>query len=508
MALMGVDVGTSGVKAVAFGRGGQVLASAYEAYPLRFPFPGAAELDSKRVVDASLRVISTVARQARDSDPVEAIGIASQGEAFTPVGPDGAYLGNGMTSSDSRASSLAETWAVRFGRERLYRITGHTANPMFSVFKLLWLRENRPQTWLGAWRFLFYQDLVAYALTGATATDPSMAARSMLYDVGRRQWSSEILGDIGLCEDKLPTVVPSGSVVGTVGGDVAQHTGLSAGVGVCVCGHDQPVGGLGAGAIRPGIASYSVGTVECICPCTDRMLLRPEMMNANLATYPHVAGGCYTTVAYNTTGGCVIRWVLDELMPELKGQAADMGRDPYDHLIAQASGIPAKVLVLPHWGPTGTPHFDPYGAGTIFGLKLSTSRGELIQAFLEGSTYEMKLNLCVLQAAGLDLTELRAVGGGARSDLWMQIKADILGRPICTVRVSEATCMGAAMLAGQGAGLHSVDEVAGQWASPRRHFQPRHELGRQYEQRFAMYREIYGALRQARHMLSELEEEA
>ena len=503
MSLMGVDVGTTGVKAAVFDESGGLITTAYEEYPLLFPFPGASELDSQKVVESALRVIGEAAGRVRNSDPIKAIGIASQGEAFTPISSDGRVIGNAMTSSDGRAEpyvrSCEQDWA-----KRLYQITGHTPYPIYSMLKLMWLKEHQPESWESTWKFLFFQDLIAFVLTGETKTDYSMAARSMLFDVKKLEWSSEILDWMGLAKDRLPDVIPSGDIIGQVKPKLAADLGLGSNVGVTVCGHDQPVGALGCGAANPGCASYSIGTVECICPSADRLILGRELMQANLASYPHVLPDTYTTVAFNITGGSVLKWIRDSFATEEATEAQKQGKDPYDLIISAASSDPANVILLPHFGPTGTPHFDSEGAGVLFGLTLSTSRAEILRSVLEGITYEMKWNLSILADAGFRLTDLRAVGGGAKSETWMQIKADILGIPLTTMRVTEATCMGAAILAGSGLRILDAKNSSAEWAVPIRTFEPKKENALLYEEYFTVYKEIYNSLRGARRLLHEL----
>ncbi|MHB0999171.1 MAG: FGGY-family carbohydrate kinase [Armatimonadota bacterium] len=507
MSLMGVDVGTTGVKAVVFDMSGGILASAYQEYPLLFPFPGAAELDSGQIIESALNVIGRVSNAVRDTDPVSAIGIASQGEAFTPIASDGSLLGNMMTSSDSRAAGIVDSWDS-ISKDRLYHITGHTPYPMYSLYKLLWMKQHSPEKWQKTWKFLFAQDLIAYMLTEETATDYTMAARSMLFDVVNKRWSKEILDAVGLSVDQLPTVLPPGGVVGTVKADQASALGLQSDVTVSVCGHDQPVGALGCGAASPGRASYSIGTVECICPSVDKPIFSPELMNGNLATYPHVLPNVYTTVAFNITGGSVLKWVRDNLAIEEAREAQRLGEDPYDRIIASASSDPSKLILLPHFGPTGTPHFDPIGAGVLFGMQLSTDRAEVIRAVLEGITYEIAWNLSILDDAGFKLSELRVIGGGAKSERWMQIKADILGVPLTTMRVTESTCMGAAILAGSGKGILDAAETSERWAVPVKTYIPDAGLTAKYMERLAIYKEIYNSLGTARRMLQDMKGES
>jgi xylulokinase len=504
MSLMGVDIGTTGVKAVVFDMSGKQIASSYEEYPMLFPCPGGVELDSQLVMESACRAVAQSASEVAQSDPVAAIGIASHGESFTPIDAEGRIIGNAMPSTDSRAAAQLTRWTEGFGSERLYQITGHAPYPMHSLFKMEWLKENRPDLWEKAAKFLFYVDLLAFVLTGETRTEYTLAARSMLFDVSKNAWSDEILDRLGLNADRLAEVVPPGTVAGVVRPDTAASLGLRSDVSVIVCGHDQPVGALGCGAASPGLASYAIGTVECICPSLPRLVLSPQLMDAKLAVYPHVLPDKYTTVAFNMTGGSVLKWVRDNLATEEASAARTAGDDPYTRIMASASSVPSDLVLLPHFGPTGTPHFDPTGVGVLFGMNLSTSRGEVLRAFLEGITYEMKWNLSILKDAGFELTELRAIGGGARNDRWMQIKADILGIPITTMQVTEATCLGAAILAGSGVGLFDADETSRAWATPVATFEPQQSNGGLYQERFAIYQEAYTSLSKARQMLHDL----
>lgn len=498
--VIGVDVGTTGVKAIAFGGNGTPAGSAYEEYPLRFPFPGAAELDAVEVRAAALRVIRSAAAQA-GPDQVRAIGVASQGEAFGAVAPDGRFLCDLMVSSDTRGTPYIAWFEQQVGVRRLFEVTGHTSHPMHSVYKFLWLKEHRPDVWEQAACYLFAQDLVTSALTGRRVTDHSMAARTMLFDVAARDWSTELLDLVGLDRSRLPEAVPAGTPIGEVLPEVARELGLPAGVIVVPAGHDQPVGALGCGAATPGTASYAIGTVECITPTLDRLRLTDDLRAANLAVYPHVLAGAYTTVAYNITGGSALRWLRDVLLPDVAAEARAAGEDPYERITGMASPEPAPLTLVPHFGPTGTPHYDPHGAGVLFGLNLATTRAEIIRAFLEGITLEMRWNLEVLRASGFTLTELRAVGGGSRSRAWMQVKADILGVPLVSMRVTEATCMGAALLAGQGAGLWKAAAASQVWAVADRVYEPTAVHAGAYSDRFALYQEVYAALGPARERL-------
>ena len=340
MSLMGVDISQGGVKAAVFDSSGKLLGSAYREYPTLFPEAGFAEIDSRKVMESAFGVIRKTALAVGKNDPVTAIGIASCGESFTPVSGKGEVLANAMTTADLRAQSLVGPWTGRLDRQFLYRTTGHTPYHIYSIFKMLWLKERRPAIWEKTRKFLFCADLLAYYLTGEAATDYTLASRSMLFDVRTKKWSPDILKKTGLSEALLPAVFPSGKIAGTLRPEMAGKLGLDKKTTVAVAGHDQPCGGLGAGAAEPGCTGYSIGTAECICPAFDRLVLNPELMRCNLAMYPHVTPGAYTTVAFSLNGGNVLKWVRDNLALEETREALRKKEDPYEIIIKKAAAEP------------------------------------------------------------------------------------------------------------------------------------------------------------------------
>ena len=372
MNFLGVDIGTSGCKAVVFDDDGRQVASAQREYSLHLTEDGGAELDSTVVMDHCLAVIAETARQA-GRGTVKAIGIASQGEAFTPVDRHGQPLGPAMVSSDVRAAAQAQRWSQEFGADRLYQITGHTAHPLFTLFKLLWLRENRPAVWQGAAKFLCFEDLLQARLGLEPAMGWPLAGRTMLFDVRRHEWSGEILDRIGLSPDRLARPLASGTIAGTVTVDL----GLAKDAVVVAGGHDQPCGALGAGATEPGTAMYATGTVECITPTFAQPVFTPTLQRNNLCTYDHAAPGMYTSVAYSLTGGNILKWYRDQFAP---------GQD-YAEILKTAAPEPTKLLVLPYWTPSGTPYFDLHTPG---GLLAPSSEPASAEGYTETSHYAAK----------------------------------------------------------------------------------------------------------------------
>ncbi|NLX99461.1 MAG: hypothetical protein GXY83_25275 [Rhodopirellula sp.] len=495
MSTMGVDVGTTGCKAGVFDAEGNLQVLAYREYPLLSPQPGWAEIDSAEVCRLCLDAIREAAA-ARPQDPIRALGISCQGEAFTPVDGNGNCLGNAMVSSDARAAGLVGPWSDRFDRDRLYQITGHTPHPMFTLFKLLWLKENRPDAWTTARRFFCFEELIQSKLGVQPAISWPLAGRTMLFNVRTHQWDDEILAAVELEPSRLARPLASGAVVDTIPRSVAENLGLPEGVKVVACGHDQPCGALGAGVVTAGRAMYATGTVECICPAFDRPIFDPALFRNNLCTYDYTVSGTYTTVAFSLTGGNLLKWFRDQWSPVEVEQAARTGADPYDLLLAGMPAEPSDLLVLPYFTPSGTPHFDATTPAAIVGMRLSTTRMDVLRALLEGVAMEMRLNVEILDAAGLKIDEFLAIGGGAKSAALTQLKADVLGRPITTLSVTEAACLGAAMLAAAADQNAAPGQLVDTWVKPTSVVEPDPRRAAVYSDRFASYRELYATVRE------------
>lgn len=496
MSYLGLDIGTTGCKAAVFDAEGGLRAAAYREYPLLSPQPGWAEVDSARVCRDCCDVIRE-AVAATPGDPVRGLGISCQGEAFTPVDGSGEILGNGMVSSDARAVDIVDCFSREFGARRLYDLTGHTPHPMFTLFKLLWLKQHRPEVFRGARQFLCFEDLFQQRLGIEPAISWPLAGRTMLFSVRSHRWAEEILRAIELDPARLVRPAPSGSVVGTIPRQTARELGLPDDVIVVAGGHDQPCGALGAGAVEPGVAMYASGTVECICPAFDRPMLDQRLCRANLCTYDFTLPGMYTTVLFSLTGGNLLRWFRDQWGQAEVAEAARLGVDPYELLVRAMAAEPTDLLVLPYFTPSGTPYFDAQTPGAILGLRLSTTRGQVLRALIEGVAMEMRLNLEILAESGLAVEQLRAIGGGAKSRELVQLKADVLDRPITTLSVTEAGCLGVALLACAAHTGAAPRELAKSWVKVGPAIEPDPGHAARYRRRFAAYRELYPAVREA-----------
>jgi len=493
MNYMGVDVGTSGCKAVVFDERGQQVASAYREYDLIISNDGGAELDSDNVMKQCFVVMREAAGAAGKS--IRGVGISSQGEAFTAIDGDGHALSNGMVTSDVRSAPYVAEFPGAFGEERLYQIPGHTSHTMFTLFKLLWLKDNRPDAWTNASKFLCMEDLLQFHLGLDPAISWSLAGRTMMFDVRKHEWSTDILSAAGVRADQLARPMPSGKVAGRLDKRIIADLGLSPDAFVVVGGHDQVAGALGGGATEPGIGMYATGTTECITAAFANPVFTEDMRNGNLCTYDHAVDGLYATLAFSLTGGNILKWFRDEFGALEIAESERTGVDAYEILLKSAPPEPTSLLVLPYFTPSGTPHFDLKTPGAILGLRLGTSRGEFIRALLEGVALEMRLNVDTLERSGCPVEQLRAIGGGAKSPYWVQLKADVIGKPVTVLDITEAACLGMAMLARAADNGVSLADLTSEWVRSAETIHPQPDIAAEYDRKFEAYKKLHPAIR-------------
>jgi xylulokinase len=489
MSVLGLDIGTSGCKAVVYSAEGEVLASAAREYALRHPKPGWAELDAEEVWRHCAACIRECA--ARAGSPVQALSFCSQGEAIVAVDAQGVALSPAMVSSDIRAADLV-TAAVRVhGADFFYQRGGHTPHPLFSLFKLLWLRDHQPRVWRSAWKFLCFEDFAQRKLGLDPAISWSMAGRTLLFNPRTHTWNAELLALAGLSPERLSRPLPSGEVAGEVSAPIARDLGLAPGCRVVTGGHDQVAAALGAGVAAPGQALYAMGSVECMVVVSDRFFLAEGLRDANLCSYDHTVASCYAHLAYNLTGSNLISWFREQFAAEVKPETGSV----YEWMFARIPPAPAGLLVLPYFTTSGTPYFDPRARGAIVGLEFHHSRFDILRALVEGLAFEMRLNLELLAAQGIPVRHFRATGGGTRSRAALQIKADVLQTAITPTLNSEGGCLATALIAQAALDQRPVQDYLSQWVKLGETVQPDPATREVYEEAYGRYRQLYPALK-------------
>jgi xylulokinase len=442
--LLGIDVGSTNCKAILFDLAGSPVARASAPTPTRRPHPNWAEYDPTELWDT---VASTIRQAVGEVDPARVRGVAaaSVGESGVLLDRYGRPVCPIIAWYDSRTLPQHHWWMEHIETSASFAIAGIRPDPIFGVYKLMWLRDNMPEAYLAAARWLHVADYIAFRLCGAQATDYSLATRTMLLDLQRRRWSDEQVARASLRRDLLPDLVPSGMRLGTVTGAAAEQTGLRAGTPVGSGGHDHICGALAAGINAPGMCLDSMGTAEAVFLPLDASQLGLALCQANRIFGAHVARDKYYTLDGLWTSGAAIEWARSLLLPSPVA-APD---DAYGQIEALAAQAPPGSL-----GVFFLPRLAAGERGTFVGLTTDTGPSALARALYEGLAYEWRRYLEQIEEA-LDLRAetISVIGGGARSALWVQIKADVLGRPLHVLEVEESVALGVALLAGVAAGV-------------------------------------------------------
>ena len=504
LALMGLDVGTTGCKASIFDESGVEIHSAYREYPLICRKPAWAELEPNQVWT---KVKESIREATGGTDTVvRSVSVSAQGEAFLPLSKEGKPLYNSIVTPDQRAQEETRYLEETFGRKFLFEKTGMVLFPIYTLNKILWIRENEPRIFEKTAKFLCWEDYVNYKLTGRAAIDHSLANRTLMFDIKKRRWSEEILQQLDLGEDLLAETMPGGEVVGEVTREASRETGMEPGVTVVAGGHDQACGCLGAGVVAEGPLYDVTGTVECLMPAVSSPILTDEMLKGGFGNYCHVVPGKYLILGYNMTAGTVLRWFRDNFAQEVVKEALDASKSVYSLFDEFAESVPPGsegLLLLPYFMGAATPNWDTHARGTIIGLTLAHGKSHVIRAIMEGITYELRNNLEALKKAGVEAHEIRAVGGGARSTFWCQLKSDVTNVPVVVPRVSEASSLGAAMLAGIGCDtFRDFEEAVERTYQLDRTYTP--DPKGAYERGFRLYRELYSGVSGLYPSLSEI----
>jgi xylulokinase len=496
MSLLGIDIGTTGTKAIAFDESGQILSQAYREYDLIHPKPDWSELDANvlwvKVKDAIKEVNARLSH-----DTVSALSISSQGEAVVPVDKHGEVLHNLIVTFDNRTLAQFHWWEENFGAEYVFNTSGMTLHPMYSINKAMWFAANKPALHEKVWKYFCVEDYIIYRICGQAAISHSLASRTMAFDVINKRWSPDMMNKANLDDALFSNPCESGTIVGEIKKDLAGELGFTSNVAVVTGGHDQACGAIGAGVIHEGTAVNSTGTVDVLCPAFSRCLLNNSMLEKNFCCYPHAHPNLYISVAYNLTGGLLLKWHRDRICRDEVRQAEKLGIDPYSLIIDQASPEPADLFVLPHFVGAGTPTLDPFSKGAIVGLTISTDKPDLTRAVLDSINYEMKYNIECMQEAGIVIDDLRVIGGAAKSSRWLQMKADVFEKTISVPQVSEAASLGAAILASTATKIFSsLEDAIDQMVRIKKQYFPNSKEREKLQSRYKIYLKIYQTLKE------------
>ena len=482
MSTVGVDLGTSGVRAVAYDNQGEQIVAAAEKTSLKRPRAGWVVVDAEAVLRSAESLVAAVAAEAASrGDQVRAIALSSQGEAVVPVDRHGRALSLAPVSMDARGEPASRAMSERFGAERVHQITGQPLNPMFSVYKIAAGDDPwRPPT-ASAYRAL--SDFVTTRWGAAPAIDWTLAARTGLFDVDAAAWSAEMMAAAAVDASWLPEVpfsevVPCGTPIGTVSGEAAERLGVPVRTALVAGAHDQAASFLGAGGQAGSVSTFALGSSDCLTVETTQ---RPAgIAGTGFATYPWHPER-WLTLAGTAAGGWTLDWYV-----------ALTGVADAHALLSESSPEPPPVIVLPYLAGSGTLDNDPTGRGAVIGLTLDLSKAQLTRAFLEGAGYELGSIVAAFTATGVPVGQVRAVGAGATNPITLGIRASAAGVPL-TPALGNASARGAALLAGVGVGLFDVDDLPSISLGATAH--PDRNTVDWYSQQRQTYRDLYRVLK-------------
>lgn len=496
MKIAGLDIGTTGCKCTVFDDQGEYLGKAYRDYRAGRG-SGGHEIDISAIMES---VYETIRQMAEKYPDIRGIGVTSFGETFVCTDEEGRPLYEAMLYTDARGQKECAELKEKIGEREIAHITGLRPHEMYSVSKIMWIKKNRSEVYKSAKHIFLMEDYVVYHLTGVAQIDYSLASRTMAFDILKLDWSREIFDAAGIDMHLMSKPVPTGTVAGNVTAAASGKTGLSVDTQVVSISHDQVAAAVGAGAFDASVAVDGAGTVECLTPVYDGIPDIDVMYEGYYSVVPYVIPGKYVAYAFSYTGGALMQWCVDTVAKKEKELAAEKGMSVNEflemHYLKEHGDCPGSLLVLPHFSGAATPYMDTGSRGAILGLTTETSAAEIYRGCMEGVAYEMYLNMQAIQDSGVKFRKLHATGGGARSKVWMQMKADMLGLPITSLATVDAGTVGSAMLTGIAAGIFSdLKDAAEYMVDERETYLPRKIMHERYQKIYERYKEVYGAVR-------------
>ncbi|MGC8861464.1 MAG: xylulokinase [Armatimonadota bacterium] len=461
--LLGIDVGTSGTKALLINaaRDGQVVASSTRTYPLYTPKPLWAEQEPEDWWQATIAAIRDIIEQS-GVDPKQIKGMGLSGQMHGSVFLDAAnnVLRPAILWCDQRTQAECDWIMDTVGREKTIELISNPVLTGFTAGKIVWLRNNEPDVYAQVKKVLLPKDYIRFRLTGEYATEVSDASGTALFNVKKRDWAYEMLDAIGIPAEWMPKAYESPEVTGKVTSEAAALTGLKEGTPVVGGGGDQAAGAVGNGVVEPGIISSTVGTSGVVFAFADKPVVDPGL---RVHTFCHAVPGKWHVMGVMLSAGGSLRWYRDTFASAESCVARAMGRDPYDVMIDEAARAPAGcegLIFLPYLTGERTPYPDPNARGVFFGITLRSDRAHFVRAVLEGVAYGLRDSFAILNEMKVPIKQVRASGGGARSELWRQIQADVTGYDHVTINIDEGPALGVALLAGVGTGVYPSVESA------------------------------------------------
>lgn len=466
MYIGGLDIGTSGCKITIYDECGNYIENHYKEY-------SSLHKGCEHEIDANdiIKAVETVIMKTNNKPAF--LGVTSFGETFVLVGEDDRVLCNSMLYTDNRGDDESKL----FDSSIVKNIAYCSPHGMYTIPKLMWVKNNRPEIFKKVKYIFLIQDFVMYMLTGNRCIDYSLAARTMGFDIVRKEWSKEIFAFAGIDTSLMSEPVPSGSIVGKTNKFGLYNTTVIAGC------HDQVASAIGAGALSENIAVDGSGSVECITPVLSSLPNNNDICDSGFAFVPFIDDK-YVCYAFSFTGGTALKWFKDNFTAD----------ESYAELDIEADGKIGTILTMPHFSGAATPYMDIDSKALFYGITLDTKKIDLYRSIMEGVAYEMKINIDHLSKYNINIDKMLATGGGSKSGVWLQIKADICNVPITVINAEEVGALGTIMLAACTAGIcKNIEESKKIFVNEGKTYYPNKINVNKYEKLYEQYKNIYSS---------------
>jgi xylulokinase len=504
--VLGIDIGTSGTKTILFDEKGVAISNAFKDYPLYQPETGWAEQNPEDWWEAVVFTISSVIRKSNvPIADIKGIGLSGQMHGLVLLDTEGKVLRPSIIWCDQRTTVECQEITKAVGAERLIEITANPALTGFTASKVMWVKKHEPEIFEKTYKILLPKDYIRFMLTGEFCTEVSDASGMQLLDVPSRNWSDEVLEKLNINKSLLAKVYESQEVTGVVNKTAAMLTGLKEGTKVVGGAGDQAAGAIGNGIVRPGAVSSSLGTSGVVFAHTDKITIDKK---GRVHTFCHAVPGAWHIMGVTQAAGLSLKWFKDNLCVLENQNSLATGVDVYEELNKEAESIkPGSdgLIYLPYLMGERTPHLDPYAKGVFFGLTARHNKNHMLRSVMEGVGYSLTDCVDIINEMGITVDEVRASGGGGKSEVWRQMQADMFNCEVVTINSSEGPALGVAILALVGVGVYSsvveaCDSIIHKVTSQK----PISENTILYSKYHNIYKELYTALKPSFNSLSDL----
>ncbi len=504
--IIGMDIGTTGIKSILMEYGGKILARDFTEYPLDFPQPGWAEQDPHdwwRATCASVRML--LSHAGVSAKKVDALSFSGQMHGLVCLDNNLQVLRPAILWCDQRTTRQCKSITRKIGSRNLIKLVYNPALEGFTLPKLQWVRENEPSVYKRIHTILLPKDYVRFRLTGKVCMEVSDAAGTLMFDVAAKKWSESLLEQLGISAELLPPVFNSIDSGGEVTEEAAAETGLAPGTPVICGGADNACAAVGNGIIEPGLVAVSIGTSGTVIAPVKKVKLDEK---GRIHFFNHAVPDMYYLMGVMQAAGLSLKWFRDTFAENERLVEMKTGLNSYDLLTLQAEQTPpgaAGLLWLPYLQGERTPHLNAHARGVLFGLSASHTRAHIIRAVIEGVTFGLRDSLEIMKQSGVKIDQIRLTGGGAKSPFWQQVQADVFNHEVVTMNIDEGPAFGAALLAGVGTGVFSsFNDAAQKLIHIEKTISPIPENVRIYEKYYREYTSLYTSLKSAYKRMAKL----